>query len=123
MRLFAFVLCIIFSFTVSSGAAMVCCINIDDHNHQVEENHMDTMMEDCHNSLKKQSVKHESDSDKQSDEDECCENFSLCELQIMQNDEHKEINKDNFSLLLSDYFNNFISNITEPLKEPPKSLL
>ena len=101
---------------------MVCCLDKGSEMHESQSGDMASMDEDCHNSLDKHSKNHENNTD-DSSEEECCDNLSLCELPAMQIIEISEINKEKIGLQLTEYSNNFVSNISEPLKEPPESLL
>ena len=124
MKFLTLVIIAIFSFNITSAATMLCCLEFKE-DITSKENHMslDDMHHACQGDDKDKGKKDKDNKESEKPEEECCNNLSVCKIQIIKN--HKEIklsksyHKQTYKLSKQ----SFISNNIEPLKEPPKFLL
>ena len=114
----------IFSFNLTAGAAMLCCLDFESNSANVENHtHSDDMHHACQGGDKDDDKKDKDKQESEKPEEECCNSLSVCKIQFLSNQKEiklsKSFHKQNYK------FSNqgFISNNIEPLKEPPKFLL
>ena len=108
----------IFTVSLSSGAAMACCWDMEESEHNTSVNSGDDH-EPCHKAA--ESKEKDTEENKQGPND-CCYDMVECQLQLIKITKAVSIKPETFLLLSSTSIAKFNSNVVEPLKHPPKIL-